>query len=133
MPRAADRNLLFGARATSGFTLWTRGKKALDARLGDAVVGVAAARLAAQHGDPHDREVERRTAPRRGGSFGHHSHRSGVAGVYNRATYAAQIKRALSLWSDYVLSLVEGGERKVVALSGPRHLAEKTLNPDNLM
>jgi hypothetical protein len=43
----------------------------------------------------------------------HYSGR-GVAGVYNRATYARPIRAALSLWDDHLRSAIEG--RKRVAL-----------------
>lgn len=33
-------------------------------------------------------------------------HKAGVAGVYNRATYAAEKKAALTLWGDHVTALV---------------------------
>jgi integrase len=35
-------------------------------------------------------------------------HKSGVAGVYNRATYDQQVKAALERWANHVLALVEG-------------------------
>jgi hypothetical protein len=41
-------------------------------------------------------------------------HRSGVAGVYNRAQYASMISSALTLWDDHVRSLLDGGERKIL-------------------
>ena len=41
-------------------------------------------------------------------------HKAGVAGVYNRSTYANEAKAALALWADHVRTIVEGGERKVV-------------------
>lgn len=43
-------------------------------------------------------------------------HKSGVAGVYNRATYDTEVKRALAVWADHLLSIVEGAERKVLPL-----------------
>jgi integrase len=38
-------------------------------------------------------------------------HRSGVAGTYNRAQYAAEKKAALQLWADHVNRLVHRGQR----------------------
>jgi integrase len=35
-------------------------------------------------------------------------HKAGIAGVYNRAAYAAEKRDALTLWSDHVMALVEG-------------------------
>jgi integrase len=43
-------------------------------------------------------------------------HRAGVGGVYNRALYEVEVKRALALWTDHLLSIVEGAEQKVVAI-----------------
>ena len=34
-------------------------------------------------------------------------HRAGVAGVYNRARYEAEMRSALCAWSDYVLEIVK--------------------------
>jgi hypothetical protein len=46
-------------------------------------------------------------------------HKVGVAGVYNRALYAAEKRQALELWSEHVRALVEEIEPKVVALRPP--------------
>jgi integrase len=43
-------------------------------------------------------------------------HKGGVAGVYNRATYAAEKKQALERWADYVSALVEGRDVNVVPM-----------------
>jgi hypothetical protein len=43
-------------------------------------------------------------------------HKSGVAGIYNRASYEREKRSALALWADHVRSVVDGGERKVVSL-----------------
>lgn len=44
--------------------------------------------------------------------------KSGVAGVYNRAQYAAEKKAALERWASHVEGLVSGRAAKVVALRG---------------
>jgi hypothetical protein len=41
-------------------------------------------------------------------------HKAGVAGVYNHATYAREVRAALVMWADHVRSIAGGGERKVV-------------------
>jgi hypothetical protein len=46
-------------------------------------------------------------------------HRAGVAGIYNRSSYAREVRAALALWEDHIRSLIEGGERKVFAF-GPQ-------------
>jgi integrase len=44
----------------------------------------------------------------------HVGHKSGVAGVYNRATYDKEKRTALLRWSEYVLAVVEGRDSKVL-------------------
>ena len=44
-------------------------------------------------------------------------HKAGVAGVYNLAAYELDVKRALALWADYVLSIAAGAERKIIPLN----------------
>jgi integrase len=82
------------------FTSWTRAKAALDQRLN----GMAAWKL-------HDL---RRTAATQMAELGvlphiieailnHVSgHKSGVAGIYNRARYADEMRAALQRWGDYI-------------------------------
>ena len=41
-------------------------------------------------------------------------HKAGVAGVYNKSSYQPEMKAALAMWADYVRSLVEASERKVL-------------------
>ena len=35
-------------------------------------------------------------------------HKAGVAGIYNRSSYATEKKAALELWASRVMALVEG-------------------------
>jgi hypothetical protein len=50
-------------------------------------------------------------------TLNHHSgFRSGVAGVYNRSPYTAQIASALQRWASHVIELAEGRDSNVVAL-----------------
>jgi hypothetical protein len=46
-------------------------------------------------------------------------HKSGVAGVYNRAAYTRDIATALLLWSEHLSAVVEGRKGKVVRLRKP--------------
>jgi integrase len=46
-----------------------------------------------------------------------HEFRAGVQKTYNRAPYAKEIRDAYLRWHDYLRTLVEGGERKVIPLS----------------
>ena len=43
-------------------------------------------------------------------------HKAGVAGIYNRSTYAIEMKQALAMWSDHIASIVTGSERKVIPM-----------------
>jgi hypothetical protein len=43
-------------------------------------------------------------------------HKGGIAGIYNRASYAKQMRVALAMWADRIAHIVDGGARKVVPL-----------------
>jgi integrase len=95
-PRRNSSDFLFAER---GFNNWDRCKQELDQR-----AGIAPWRL-------HDL---RRTCATQLGELGvqpHHieailnhysGHRSGVAGVYQRAKYAADMRDALQRWADHI-------------------------------
>ena len=68
----------------------------------------------AEHGDIEPHIIE--------AVLNHYSgHRSGVAGVYNRARYERQVRAALALWTDHVQSIIEGVERKIVSFPKAAH------------
>jgi integrase len=46
--------------------------------------------------------------------------RAGVAGVYNRATYATEKRMALQAWADHLDEILGTGERKVIPMVAPR-------------
>jgi integrase len=124
-----SRDVVFGdgARARGaadrGFSGWSRAKLALDSRIDQA-------RKAAGRGpqEPWILHDLRRTAATRMGDLGVLPHvieatlnhvsgfRAGVAGVYNRASYAAEKRRALDLWAAHIESLVSGQASNIVAL-----------------
>jgi len=115
VPHMASRDQLFGERS-HGFTVWDRSKIALDARCGVSnwtlhdIRRTVATRMNDIGVQPHIVEQ----------ILNHQSgHRRGVAGVYNRSPYEAEVKRALAMWADYVAALVEGDVRKVVPLRAP--------------
>ena len=97
---------VFGRRGT-GFTGFSKSKRELDAKLN----GVKAWTL-------HDL---RRTAATRMGDLGvqphvieaalnHISgHKAGVAGIYNRAAYAAEKRQAVEIWATHLATLLAGG------------------------
>jgi hypothetical protein len=43
-------------------------------------------------------------------------HKAGVAGVYNRATYAREKAVALARWAEHLSAIVSGRSSKVVAM-----------------
>jgi integrase len=104
-PRRNDRDFLFG-NSVRGYSAWTQSKAALDGRIGDAV-------------GPFTVHDLRRTAATvmadRLGVLPHiveailnhvKGHRSGVAGIYNRAKYIDEMREALQRWSDHVGQIV---------------------------
>ena len=46
--------------------------------------------------------------------------KAGVAGIYNRATYAAEKRVALQRWAEHVEGLVSGQEAKVLPMKRKR-------------
>jgi integrase len=123
---------VFGEGA-GGYSGWSKGKAALDQR-----INAARAEAAGAPGRRTDKPEPiadwrlhdlRRTAATvmadRLGVLPHvieavlnhvSGHKAGVAGVYNRALYAAEKAAALALWTDHVRMIAEGGERKVIPL-----------------
>jgi integrase len=117
------RDLVFGAR-DGPFQGWSNAKSALDTRVlaqlrkKDKKAQLAPWRL-------HD---IRRTVATRLGDIGvlphvveailnHVSgHRAGVAGVYNRAAYAAEKRAALDLWAAHIVEAVTGRASNVTPL-----------------
>lgn len=120
-PRRNDRDFVFGdgprreADRQRGFSGWSKSKAALDKRIEDA----------RRETDPkakppawwlHDlrRTVATGMADRLGvlphiveAVLNHVSgHRAGVAGVYNRARYSAEMRDALERWAAHVAALV---------------------------
>jgi integrase len=141
VPQRAGRDQLFGTRGKAGLNGWADVKRALDARLGDSVAPwtlhdirrtVATVMAEGDEEDEQDRDGKDDGAIEDGGAdrprlgiqphviealLNHQSgHKAGVAGTYNRATYRREVRAALALWADYICSLVEGGERKVISL-----------------
>ena len=110
-PCMVSRDCVFGARAAEGFTKWTLPKPDLDRRSGvtDWVLHdlrrSTATGLANLGTPPHIVEA----------ALNHQSgSKRGVAGVYNRSSYSAEVKAALAMWHDLIRTLVAGGERRVL-------------------
>jgi integrase len=121
--RRLGRDLVFG-QGSGGFANWVPAKKALEVRV------LAARRDADVRAKPmtpwrlHD---VRRTVATRMADIGvaphvveavlnHHSgSRGGIAGVYNRSLYAAEVRDALERWSAHVQALVSEERRTLRA------------------
>jgi integrase len=112
-------DLLFGYGENRPFSGWTKAKEKLDARVEKATGTVL------PHWTPHDL---RRTCATRMAELGvqphlveavlnHVSgHKHGVAGIYNRATYAAEKRQALGLWAAHVNAIVAGNQSSNVVM-----------------
>lgn len=107
--RQEGRNPLFGGGA-KGFNAWSYVTLALHTRIAEAQ-GKALARWTL-----HD--IRRSVATHMGEDLGiepwiielvlnHRGHQKGVAGVYNRSRYLPQVRGALLLWADHLMSIVE--------------------------
>jgi integrase len=117
--RAEGQELVF-VRGDRAFSAWTHGKTTLDARI------LASTGAALPHWTQHD--LRRTGATRMGEDLGvephiveailnHVSgHKSGVAGIYNLATYMKEKTAALTTWADHIVAIVEGRESNVVPL-----------------
>lgn len=112
--RREGRHLVFGA-GDGAFQGWSNAKTALDKRVSRSLANSGAGAL-----KPWRLHDIRRTVATRVADLGvlphvieavlnHISgHKAGVAGVYNRAAYAAEKRAALALWGDHLMALVEG-------------------------
>jgi integrase len=117
-PPRSDRDLIFGRRYDRPLRGWTVLKTALDKRIHDS----------ATHVEPWGHHDLRRTAATRMAELGVQphiieavlnrvsGHKHAVAGIYNRAAYEAEKARALQLWAEHLMSIVEGRKPKVVPL-----------------
>jgi integrase len=115
VPHREGREFLFG-RGSCGFSTWSRNKRALDKRLPKkmppwtvhdlrrSVVTHLHERGFAQ---PHVVEA----------IVNHVSgHQAGVAGIYNKAVYLNERRRALNLWGAHIAALVAGEKSNVIPM-----------------
>jgi integrase len=138
-PKREHRNLIFG-RGEQPFSGWSKCKERLDERIAKANHGKPI-----PHWTPHDlrrtfstycsgglpEHQFKKLPPREreaAGGLGIQPHiveavlnhvsgaRAGVAGTYNRSTYAHEKKAALDLWADRLLAIVEGRASNVTPL-----------------
>jgi integrase len=125
-PRRPKRDLVFGDTDSRPFSGWSRARRALDNRISEArkAAGIEAP-LA-----PWTLHDLRRSMATRLGDLGIQPHvieallnhvsgsRAGVAGIYNRATYAAEKRQAVDIWAAHVEGLLAGKPLNVVQLRG---------------
>lgn len=129
LPRRDGRALVFG-RGEGGFSGWSQCKARLDARIAKARAE-AAGRKEPTDADRlpdwtlHDLRRSVSTHMAELGIQPHvieavinhvSGHKAGVAGVYNRATYAREKREALARWAGWLMEVVEGRKAAVVVL-----------------
>jgi len=103
-PRRSERDLVFG-HGRGGFSGWSQSKKRLDSRINLPPWRIHDLRRTFVTGlyeigvQPHVVEA----------AVNHISgHRAGVVGVYNRAEYLPEKRRALADWADHLMALFNG-------------------------
>ena len=118
VPRREDRPYVFG-RTGKGFGSWSsvmtdlrhriiaNGNKVPDFSLHD-LRRSAATHMAEGHVAPH---VVEQILNHQSGS------KRGIAGIYNRAVYAAEVRSALARWAETLLAAVENRPARVVSLA----------------
>jgi integrase len=112
-PQIVGWPCVFG-RSERGFTVWDKGKTALDEKLPDL-----------EHWTLHDLRRSVATGMAKLGVLPHvveavlnhqSGSKSGVAGVYNLNTYLPEKTAALTLWAEHLMGAVSGKSAKVVPL-----------------
>src|SRR5215204_2436976 len=108
---------LFG-EARGSFQGWSKAKAALDRRISASGGSVLPWRLHDIRRTVATRMAELGVQPHIVEAVLNHvsGHKAGVAGVYNRALYAADKRKALDLWGEYVRALVKGESANVIAI-----------------
>lgn len=124
-PRFETRSFAFG-QGTRGFQGWSKAKVEIDARITKATKNASPEAKAMPGWTLHDIRRSVVTHLHECGFAQPHiveaivnhvsGHRGGVAGVYNKALYLAERRRALDLWGQHIVALVDGRESNVVAL-----------------
>jgi integrase len=114
VPQRYGRDLVFGSTGEGGYTRWHVSKETLDKKV----------KL-----DPWTLHDLRRTMITKMGedlgilphvieAIANHvsGHKAGVAGVYNKAVYAAEKRQALDRWADHLMAIIEGRTSNVTPL-----------------
>jgi integrase len=109
--RQARRNSTEFVFAERGFTDWDKGKQRLDRK------------LAIPHWTLHDLRRTCATGMAEIGILPHiieavlnhvSGHKSGIAGIYNRARYEGEMRSALQRWADHLEALIVGPRKQPV-------------------
>ena len=116
-PRQPGQPYVFGKRGAAGFNAWAYHLGPLNNR-------IAAAGEALPHWTVHDLRRSMRSGLGRLGvpphiaelAIGHHQR--GVAAVYDRYSYQAEVKTALARWADHVAAVVDDRQSNVVPMRG---------------
>jgi integrase len=119
-PDGNPRDLIFG-RGQFGFRDWSGSKADLDHRLDPPFEWVLHDLRRAFSTELHERFAVSPHVVE--ALLGHVSgHKAGVAGVYNKASYLDERRRALERWGEYLVALVSGKKpaAAVVTLRGKR-------------
>lgn len=108
IPKRDGRDLLFGS-GKGGFQGWSKAKAALDKRIAQTGAKVRPWRLHDIRRTVATRMADLGTLPHVIEAILNHvsGHKSGVAGIYNRATYAKEKRQALDTWAAYVAKLID--------------------------
>ncbi|MBO1908881.1 tyrosine-type recombinase/integrase [Microvirga sp. 3-52] len=106
IPRREGRDFVFG-EGQGGFSGWSKSKTRLDARIAKAGAVVRPWRLHDLRRTTATRIAEMGILPHVVEAILNHvsGHKAGVAGIYNRATYAKEKREALNGWADNILGL----------------------------
>ena len=125
-PRRPKRDLIFGDTESRPFSGWSRARRALDDRIAEARKK-AGIEIPLTPWTLHDL---RRSMATRLGDLGIQPHvieallnhisgsKSGVAGIYNRATYAAEKRQAVDIWAAHLEGLLADKPLNVVQMRG---------------
>jgi integrase len=114
-PRRDGREFVFGERG-GAYCAWSYSTLRLNARIAEQQgAALAAWRIHDIRRTVATGLAELGVAPHIIETILNHrsGHKSGVAGVYNRANYAAEVKRALAIWAGHLTDVVEGQNRKI--------------------
>jgi integrase len=113
-PRSGERDAVFG-RGEAGYSGWSRSKARLDARLGLPQWGL------------HDLRrtcatwlSENGTEPQHVDAVLNHIGgvaKSGISGIYNRATYSLPKRQALAKWANHIAGITRQTTTNIAALT----------------